>query len=321
MANIKGSKILVTGGAGLVGSHIVDRLIKEGAGQIIVVDNFVRGSMDNLEWALKNGNVKVVRADISDVGRLDELMTGIDYVFHEAALRITQCAQMPREAFRTLFEGTFNVLEAASKFKVKKIIAASSASVYGEPSYLPIDEKHPFNNYTLYGSGKIATEFLLRSFFDMEKLDYIALRYFNIYGPRMDIFGVYTEVMIKWLDCIDEGVAPIIHGDGTASMDFVYIDDIVEANILALKSSATDNIFNIGTGQEVSLNELLSIILKVTGSNLKPQFQPVRKVNPVKRRRAEIKKAGAILRFFPKVSIEEGISRLVEWRKAVRAGK
>lgn len=309
---------MITGGAGFVGSHISDRMIREGADKIVIIDNFVRGSKDNLAWALKNGNVKIIDGDISDENLVNQTMQNIDYVFHEAALRITQCAQTPRGAFKTLFEGTFNVLEAALKMKVKKIIAASSASVYGEPSYLPIDEKHPFNNYTLYGAGKIATEYLLRAFFEMHKLDYVALRYFNIYGPRMDIFGVYTEVMIKWLDCIDNNTQPIIHGDGKASMDFVYVDDIIDANILALKSDATDEVLNIGTGREVSLNELLSVILKITGSKLKPEFHPLRKVNPVKRRRADIKKAKDILGFEPNVPIEEGIKRLIDWRKEVK---
>lgn len=316
---IRGSNVLVTGGAGFVGSNLVDRLIREGAGKIIIIDNFVRGSIDNLKWALNNGDIEVIRADISDSGLVLNYMQGIDYVFHEAALRITQCAQMPREAFKTLFEGTFNVLEAASKMKVKKIIAASSASVYGEPSYLPIDEKHPFNNYTLYGAGKISTEFILRAFFDMQKLDYVALRYFNLYGPRMDIFGVYTEVIIKWLDCIDNNTAPIIHGYGKASMDFVYVDDAVESNILALKSSISDEVFNIGSGREISLNELLSIILKLKNSNLKPEYHAQRKVNPVKRRCSDTKKAKEMLGFEARVPIEEGIQRLIDWRESVKS--
>lgn len=311
------SKILITGGAGFVGSHIADRLIKEGAGQIVVIDNFARGSMDNLQWAIEHGNVAVIKGDVSDGRLVDSAMQGVDYIFHKAALRITECAQKPREAFKTLFEGTYNVLEYAVKAKVKKIILASSASVYGEPNYLPIDERHAFNNYTLYGAGKITGEYLLRAFFDMYRLNYLTLRYFNIYGPRMDIFGVYTEVLIKWLDCIDSHKAPVIYGDGTAAMDFVYIDDVVEANIQALKSDITNQVFNVGTGREVSLNELLSIILAVTGSNVKPEYRPARTVNPVKKRRADTKKAKEILGFQANVPLEEGIRKLIDWRKNI----
>lgn len=318
MNDLRNSKVLITGGAGFVGSHIADRLIKEGVKQVVIVDNFIRGSKDNLKWAQKNGDVKVVYGDISDEMLINNLMQDIDYVFHESALRITQCAELPREAFKTLFEGTYNIAEAAAKMEVKKVVAASSASVYGEPNYLPIDECHPFNNYTFYGAGKIATEHFLRAFYDMCKLNYAALRYFNVYGPRMDAFGVYTEVMIKWLESITSGRPPVIHGDGSSSMDFIYIDDVVEANILAMKSDATDQVFNIGTGKETSLKELLSIMLKIIGSDLKPEFQPLRKINPVKRRCACTKKSSEALGFKAKVGLEEGMKKLVEWYKEIK---
>jgi len=313
----------VTGGAGFVGSHITDFLIKEGAEKIIVLDNFIRGSKENLSWALKNGNIEIIEGGIRDKNLLARAFEGIDYVYHQAALRITQCAEYPREGFDVLFAGTFNVLEAAVKAKVRKVISASSASVYGEPSYLPMDENHPFNNSTLYGAGKIATEQFHRAFYDMYGLDYVCLRYFNVYGPnvygpRMDVFGVYTEVMIKWLDKIDKGEAPLIFGDGKTSMDFIYIKDVARANILALKKDVTNEVFNIGSSTESSLNELAQILLKLRSSSLKVEYKAPRKVNPVSRRRAGINKAKKILGFSPGTSLEEGLRELIDWHSEVK---
>ena len=294
---IKNSRILVTGGAGFVGSHIIDALLAEGAREVIALDNLVRGNRQNLEAAQATGRVQLVEGDVADRGLVNDLVEGCDYIFHEAALRITACAADPRAAHEVMFTGAFNVLEAAVKHKVKKVIAASSASVYGEPDYLPIDEKHPFNNRTLYGAGKVANEQVLRSFNDMYGLPYVALRYFNLYGPRMDMTGVYTEVMIRWLDRIEAGEAPLIFGDGKQSMDFVYIADCVRANLLALRSDASDEVFNVATGLETSLNELCGAILVEAGRpDLLPEYREERKVNPVRRRRGSttIKSAGRL---------------------------
>src|SRR5882762_6950221 len=199
---------LVTGGAGFVGSTIVDQLLAAGASEVRIVDNFVRGSRRNLAWALEHGGVNLIEGDIRDTALINRATDGVNYVFHQAALRITRCAEAPREAVEVLIDGTLNVLEAAVRHKVKKVVAASSASVYGEPSYLPIDESHPFNNRTMYGAAKIANEQILRAYAEMYGLQYIMLRYFNAYGPRMDIYGVYTEVLARWLDRIDSGQAP-----------------------------------------------------------------------------------------------------------------
>src|SRR5580704_2860728 len=234
MNPIQGTKILITGGAGFVGSATADQLLDAGAAEVRVLDNFVRGNLRNLESAKKKGNVLVIEGDIRDADTVDSAVEGVDYVFHQSALRITRCAEAPREAVQVLVDGTSNVLESAIRHKVKKIVAASSASVYGDPSYLPMDESHPFNNRTLYGAGKIANEQMLRAYYEMYKLPYVAFRYFNVYGPRMDLDGVYTEVLVRWLDAIEAGNPPKIFGNGTQSMDFVYIEDVARANLAAL---------------------------------------------------------------------------------------
>lgn len=212
--------------------------------------------------------------------------------------------------------GTLNVLEAALRHKIRKVVAASSASVYGEPSYLPIDEEHPFNNRTLYGGGKIANEQMLRAYYTTFGLPYVAFRYFNVYGPRMDLTGVYTEVLIRWLDAIESGTAPLIFGDGEQSMDFVYVEDVARANLLAMASEATDDVFNVGTGVETNLNQLCAALLKLTGSSLQPQHRPPRVVNNVSRRRATTEKAERVLGFRATVPLEEGLRRLIEWRNS-----
>lgn len=317
---IANSRILVTGGAGFVGSHIIDALLAEGVEHVIALDNMVRGNRHNLEAALASGKVRLVEGDVRDRELVDSLVEGCDYIFHEAALRITACAADPRTAHEVMFTGAFNVLESAVKHKIKKVVAASSASVYGEPDYLPIDEKHPFNNRTLYGAAKVANEQVLRSFNDMYGLPYVALRYFNLYGPRMDMTGVYTEVMIRWLDRIDQGEAPLIFGDGKQSMDFVFISDCVQANLLALKSDVSDEVFNVATGIETSLNELCYAMLEQAGRpDLKPEYREERKVNPVRRRRASTGKARQLLGFESQVSLADGLHALIAWRKANRA--
>jgi len=319
----KDHRVLVTGGAGLIGSHIVDLLVKgrdsPDCREIIVVDNFVRGRRENLTWALAHGPVTIVEGDIRDRWLLTEVMQGVDVVFHQAAIRITQCAEEPRLALEVLVDGTFNVLEAAVKAGVRKVVAASSASVYGLAEEFPTPEHHhPYNNRTLYGAAKLFNEALLRSFHDMYDLDYVALRYFNVYGPRMDIYGAYTEVLIRWMERIAGGQSPLIFGDGTQTMDFVYVEDVARANILAALSDVTDEVFNIASGQETSLNDLASTLLRVMGSDLQPEYGPERKVNPVPRRLADIRKAEQILGFRAQVSLEEGLRRLVAWWRKER---
>jgi UDP-glucose 4-epimerase len=246
-------------------------------------------------------------------------MRGVDIVFHQAALRITQCAEEPRLAVEVLVDGTLNVLEEAVRAGVKKVIAASSASVYGMAEEFPTTEQHhPYNNRTLYGAAKTFNEGLLRSFHDMYGLDYVALRYFNVYGPRMDVYGVYTEVLIRWMERIAAGQPPLIFGDGNQTMDFVYIEDIARANILAAKVMVTDEVFNVASGTETSLNELAHSLLGVMGSDLQPEYGPERKVNPVPRRLADTKKARQLLEFEARVPLEVGLRRLVAWWREER---
>ena len=319
MNDLTGACCLVTGGAGFIGSTIVDQLLTAGVSEVRVVDNFVRGSRNNLVRALNHGGVKVTEGDIRNPDLADRLSDGVDYVFHQAALRITRCAEVPREAVEVLIDGTLNVIEAARKYNVRKVVAASSASVYGEPSYLPIDESHPFNNRTMYGAGKIATEQMLRAFHETYGLNYVAFRPFNVYGPRMDMVGVYTEVLIRWFDAVEAGKPPLIFGDGTQSMDFVFVEDVARANLLAAQSDVTDEAFNIGTGVQTSLTDLCKLVLCLTGSSLQPEYREARKVGNVQRRRAAIDKAERMLGFRAAVSLEQGLRELIRWREATKA--
>ncbi len=319
MKELAGCSCLVTGGAGFIGSTIVDQLLDARAANVRVIDNFVRGSWSNLAASVKTGRVNVIEGDIRDVALVNQVTDGVDYIFHQAALRITRCAEAPREAVEVLMDGTLNILEAAVRHKVQKIVAASSASVYGEPSYLPIDESHPFNNRTMYGAGKIATEQMLRAFYTTFGMKYAAFRYFNVYGPRMDVVGVYTEVLIRWLDAIEAGTSPLIFGDGTQSMDFVHIEDVARANVLAAQSDVADHVFNVGTGVQTSLNDLCNLLLRLTGSPLRPEYRPARTVANVQVRRAAVDKAERMLGFKAKVRLEDGLRELIHWRQAVKA--
>lgn len=319
---MQNSRVLITGGAGLVGSHIADLLLQEGVAEIIILDNFTRGQRSNLAKAQAQGPLVIVEGDIRDRQLLADIMQGVDVVFHQAAIRITQCAEAPRLALEVLADGTFNVLEAAVNAKVKKVVAASSASIYGMAEEFPTTESHhPYNNRTLYGAAKTFNEGLLRSFYDMYGLDYVALRYFNVYGPRMDIYGVYTEVLIRWMERIAADQPPLIFGDGNQTMDFVYIEDIARANILAAKADVTDEIFNIASGVESSLNDLAHALAKVMGSDLKPEYRSERKVNAVQRRLADVSKAKKLLGFEAQVSLEEGLRRLVNWWREQKFAK
>lgn len=320
MFDLKNARVLITGGAGLVGSHIAEQLVAEGVSEIVVLDNFTRGKMENLEGPFPKGLLKVVEGDIRDEKLVRKLTGGMDIVFHQAAIRITQCAEDPRLALEVMSTGTFNVLEACVAEKVKRVVAASSASVYGQAEIFPTrEDHHPYDNRTIYGATKTFNEGLLRSFNEMFGLEYVALRYFNIYGPHMDTTGVYTEVLIRWMDRIEAGKPPIIFGDGSQTMDFVYIGDVARANILAAKSDVVDDVFNIASGEETSLNQLAKAMLKVMHSDLEIDYQPERKVNAVKRRLADIEHAEKLIRFRAEVGLEEGLERLVAWLRKQKA--
>jgi UDP-glucose 4-epimerase len=307
---INGASIMVTGGCGLIGSTTMDILLKEfEPRRIVILDNLVRGTLANVEEILKDPRVTLVRGDIRDVDLVNKVTEGMDAVIHMAALRITACAAEPREG----------VVEAARQAGVRKIVAASSASIYGLADVFPTrEDHHPYNNRTWYGAAKVMLEGLLRSYSDMFGTNYVAMRYFNVYGPRMDIHGKYTEVLVRWMERIASGQPPLILGDGKTTMDFVYIDDVARANVLALQSDATDEGFNVASGTETSLNELAAALLKVMGSDLQPEYGPERKVNPVSRRLADVSKAERLLGFKAKVGLEEGLARLVDWWKLNR---
>jgi UDP-glucose 4-epimerase len=315
---INGSKILVTGGCGLVGSTTIDLLLRDySPAQIVIIDNLNRGTLHNVDEALKDPRVSLVRGDIRDVETMHKVTAGMDAVIHMATLRITACAAEPREALGVMCDGSFNVLEAAQAAGVKKVVAASSASIYGLAEKFPTQEDHhPYGNRTWYGASKIMLEGLLRSYNDMFKLPYVALRYFNVYGPRMDLHGRYTEVLIRWMDRIAQGQPPLILGDGKTTMDFVYIEDVARSNILALESDLADDVFNVASGVETSLNDLAAALLRVMGSKLKPEYGPERSVNPVSRRLACTKKASEKLGFRSTIDLDEGLSRLVDWWRA-----
>jgi UDP-glucose 4-epimerase len=314
-------RVLVTGGGGAIGSNVCDELVLAGADEIVVLDNFVRGRRENLAWALANGNVRLVEGDIRDRALVRDLTADIDLVFHLAAIRITQCVEEPRLALEVLVDGTYNVVEAAADAGVRKVIASSSASVYGLAEEFPTTERqHPYANDTLYGAAKTFNEGLLKSFHAMPGLDYVALRYFNVYGPRMDVHGLYTEVLVRWMERIAAGQPPLILGDGSQTMDFVYMSDIARANLLAAEADVTDAAYNVASGTETSLLELAQMLLAVMGSNLPVEHGPPRAVNGVTRRLADTSRARDELGFEAEVDLEDGLTRLVEWWKAERAG-
>jgi UDP-glucose 4-epimerase len=317
---IREARILVTGGAGAIGSTLVDRLVENDAAEIVVLDNFVRGRRENLEWAEEQGNVLVVDGDVRDRALVEDLTRGVDLVFHQAAIRITQCAEEPRLALEVLVDGTFNVVEAAAAANVRKVVAASSASVYGLAGEFPTTElHHSYANDTIYGAAKVFNEGLLRSYHAMTGLDYVALRYFNVYGPRMDVYGAYTEVLVRWMERIDAGEPPLIFGDGSQTMDFVCVDDIARANVLAAEASVTDAVFNVASGVETSLDELANTLLRVMGSDLSVEYGPVRTVNRVPRRLASTSRARNALGFEAETDLEEGLTRLVDWWRGTRS--
>jgi UDP-glucose 4-epimerase len=316
---MQNQRVLITGGAGLIGSHIADLLVGRGIREIVVLDNFVRGRRENLTQAMSTGLVTIVEGDIRDRKLLAEVMQGIDVVFHQAAIRITQCGEDPRLALEVLVDGTFNVAEQAVKSKISKIVAASSASIYGMAEEFPTAENHhPYHNRTFYGAAKAFNEGLLRSFNEMYGLRYVMLRYFNAYGPRMDMHGVYTEVLIRWMERIAAGKGPLIFGDGNQTMDFVYAEDIARANLAAAEADISDEVFNVASGSETSLNDLARALLRAMGSNAPLEYGPERKVNPVPRRLADVSRARLMLSFQPTVSLEEGLRRLVAWWQAER---
>lgn len=318
MNDLGGSRVLVTGGAGLVGSHIVDALVREGA-SVVVYDSLVRGRMEHLEWARAHGDVEVVEADIRDREGLAQAMRGVDYAFHQAAAWLRRCQEEPRLSLDVNVVGTFNVLEACVNAGVKKVIAASSSSVYGEGLYLPTDERHPFNNDLFYGASKVAVEQYCRAFYKKYGLDYVALRYLNVYGPRQPFEAAYMDVIMHFLNRIDAGEPPIVRGDGSATVDLVYVEDVAQANILALKSPVTDEVFNVASGVETTIKELAHLLIRLRGKDgeLEPEFQPM-DTGLVTRRWGDPRKAKRLLGFEATTPVEEGLRRVIAWRDEIK---
>ncbi|SDS49182.1 NAD-dependent epimerase/dehydratase family protein [Microlunatus soli] len=320
MSDLEAAEVLVTGGAGTIGSTLVDQLLDAGVAHIDVLDNLVRGRVANLDDALVSGKVNLYRGDIGDRDLVHDLTKGKDLVFHQAAIRITQCAEEPRLALQVLVDGTFNVVEAAADHKINKLVAASSASVYGMAEQFPTSERHHHhNNDTMYGASKSFNEGLIRSFRAMRGLDYVLLRYFNVYGPRMDVHGLYTEVLVRWMERIADGKPPLIFGDGQQTMDFVCVPDIARANVLAAGSDVVEGVYNIASGEETSLLGLAEALLKVMDSDLGVEFGPERAVNNVVRRLADTTAARRDLHFEARIGLQEGLARLVDWWRPLRA--
>lgn len=319
MSGLEGANVLVTGGAGTIGSTLIDALLSAGVNRIDVLDNMVRGRLGNLDGALESGQVEMITGNIGNRDLVHDLTKGKDLVFHQAAIRITQCAEEPRLALEVLVDGTFNILEAAAEHRVDKLIAASSASVYGMAEEFPTTERHHHaNNDTFYGAAKSFNEGMARSFHAMTGLDYVMLRYFNVYGPRMDVHGLYTEVLVRWMERIMDGQPPLIFGDGLQTMDFVYTSDVARANVLAAASDVTHGVYNIASGTETSLLEMAQALLRVMDSDLEVEHGPARLVNSVVRRLADTSAARQDLGFKAEVELEEGLRELVSWWKPLR---
>ena len=319
MSELEGANVLVTGGAGTIGSTLVDALLAAGVNRIDVLDNLVRGRLGNLDAALESGQVELVQGNIRNRDLVHDLTKGKDLVFHQAAIRITQCAEEPRLALEVMVDGTFNILEAAAEHRVDKLVAASSASVYGMAEEFPTTERHHHaNNDTFYGAAKSFNEGMARSFHAMTGLDYVMLRYFNVYGPRMDVHGLYTEVLVRWMERIMDGQPPLIFGDGLQTMDFVYTTDVARANVLAAASGVSHGIYNVASGTETSLLEMAQALLRAMDSDLEVEHGPARLVNGVVRRLADTSAARQDLGFKAEVELEEGLRELVSWWKPLR---
>jgi len=316
--DIRGKRVVVIGGAGLIGSHAVDALTKEDVGEIVIYDNFVRGTHENLADALKDDRVKVydVGGDILQTDILNACLKGADGVFHFAALWLLQCHEYPRSAFDTNVRGTFNVMDACVEQGVKRLVYSSSASVYGDAVEEPMSEDHPFNNKNFYGATKIAGEAMVRAYHHRYGLDYAGLRYMNVYGPRQDYRGAYIAVIMKMLDAIDRGEGPTILGDGSEAFDFVAVQDCAKANVCAMKADATDRFYNVGTGKRTSLKELAEKIIQLTGTNQEIQYAPRSQATLVRNRIGCPKRAAEEIGFTADVSLEDGLKALIEWRKA-----
>jgi len=323
MSLLAGAKVIVTGGAGNVGSHIIDAAIAAGAREVVALDAMVRGVPENLAPALATGKARLEQLDIRDRAAVHDSICsngGADVVFHQAALRWTRCQESPRECQEVMVDGTFNVLEAAAAAKVTRVVLASSAVVYGEPEALPMHEDQPLNGTTFYGSMKVANEQLARAFSQLHGVPTTALRYFNVYGPRMDVRSRFVEVMIRWLNLIDEGKPLTLFGDGSSSVDFVYVGDVARANLLACETGTPAVIVNVCSGVETKMRDLAALLLRLTGSAVGMEFKREPEGALPARRVGDPRRARELLGFEAKTTLEEGVTALIEWRKRALSG-
>lgn len=319
--DLTGKRVVVIGGAGLIGSHTVDQLTRTDVAEILVYDNFVRGQAKNLDGALKDPRVKIydIGGDILQTDVLQAALDGMDGVFHFAALWLLQCHDFPRSAFDVNIRGTFNVLEACVAKGIKRLVYSSSASVYGDAVEEPMTEDHPFNNKNFYGATKIAGEAMARAFHHRYGLNLVGLRYMNVYGPRQDYRGAYIAVIMKMLDAIDRGEGPTILGDGSEAFDFVAVEDCAAANLCAMRAESVDRFYNVGTGTRTSLKELAERICHLTGCNQPINYAPRSQATLVRNRIGSPKRAEEEIGFTAEVDLDEGLRRLIAWRKADKA--
>ena len=315
MNDLSDARVLVIGGAGFIGSHLVDQLLAEPVREIVVLDNFVRGARHNLDAALDDERVSLVEGSIADVELLEELMAGTDYVWLLAALWLYECVHEPRAAIEINCVGTFNVIDAAHRAGVRKVVFSSSASVYGDAVFTPMTENHPFNNRTMYGATKIAGEQFFRAYNQQHGLDYVGLRYMNVYGPRMDYKGTYVSVIMKVLDKLDARERPVIFGDGSQAYDFVHVEDVARANILAMKSVASDVNLNIGTGVKTTIKQLVEVLLEESGSDIEPEYRADEQMF-VTHRVGATEQAERLLGFRANRPYREGLRSVIEWRRS-----
>lgn len=316
---IRGRRVLVIGGAGLIGSHIVEELLREEAAEVVVYDNFSRGRRDNLEQALGDPRCRVfdLGGDILQSDLLDRAVAGCDAVVHLAALWLLHCHEYPESAFEVNVRGTFNVLQACVRHQVPRLVYSSSASVYGDAVEDPMTESHPFNNQTFYGATKIAGEEMFKAYHHRYGLDGVCLRYMNVYGPRQDYRGAYVAVVMKMLDAIDRGEAPKVFGDGSQSYDFVHVRDVARANVCALKSGVRWGCYNVGRGIGTSIKELAELLLEITGADLEVGYEPAGQTF-VTRRIGCPEAAARDLGFRWRIDLREGLEDLIAWRAADR---
>ena len=314
--NLNGKKLVVVGGAGLIGSHTVDSLLKEDVKEVLIYDNFLRGSRENLIDALNDPRVKIydVGGDVMQTDILQSAFDGADGVFHLAALWLLQCHEYPRSAFDVNVRGTFNVMEACIAKGVKRLVYSSSASVYGDAVHEPMEEDHPFNNQNFYGATKICGEAMLRAFYHRYKLNFVGLRYMNVYGPRQDYHGAYIAVIMKMLDAIDKGQSPTIMGDGSEAFDFVAVEDCALANVCAMKAETVDDFYNVGTGKRTTLKQLAELLLEITGCDKPIAYAQRSQATLVRNRIGSPTKASNEIGFISKIDLREGLKRLIEWR-------